>query len=39
LRKHLAMQDPDNRFFDYMEAKQYHGKNGRLEHYCIDERV
>jgi hypothetical protein len=32
------MHDPDNRFFDYMEANQYHGKNGGLEHDWLDER-
>ena len=30
LRKRLAMQYSDKRFFDYMEAKQYHGKTADL---------
>ena len=38
LRKRLAMQYAYKRFFNYMETKQYEGKNGRLEHDWIDER-
>ncbi|MGA3339073.1 MAG: hypothetical protein ABSD11_00415 [Methylocella sp.] len=38
MRKRLAPQDSDKRFFDNMEANQEHGKNGRLEDDWENER-